>query len=127
MKRRVFISCTRPNMSDMEQHAVMKKMEADLRRYDVQQVEGFFMGKKEVSFMVSGVVFVKPMLALARLYNQDSIMVVSSYGGVSILSTDETIDAEFTGVFTTTKTKPKGGDYSYNPRADEYYIAEDLV
>ena len=127
MKRKVFISCTRPNMTDMEQHKAMKKMEADLRCYEYQQVEGYFMGKKEVSFMVSGVVFVREMLELAEVHDQDSIMYVSSYGGASILSTDETIPAEFVGEFKVNKRKPWGGDYSYNPRADEYYITEDVV
>ena len=125
--RKVFISCTRPNMTDMEQHAVMKKMESDLRNYNIQQVEGYFMGHKETSFMVSRVESLNPLLALATLYNQDSIMVVSSYGGVDIVSTDETIDAEFIGAFKVTKTKPKGGDYSYNPRTQDYYIVEDLT
>ena len=125
--RKVFISCTRPNMTDMEQHAVMKKMESDLRNYNIQQVEGYFMGHKEVSFMVSGVERVQPILELAKLYNQDSIMYVSSYLGATILSTEEEMINEFIGEFKVTKTKPKGGDYSYNPRTQDYYIVEDLI
>lgn len=125
--RKVFLSCTRPNMTDMEQHAVMKKMESDLRNYKIQQVEGYFMGKKEVSFMVSGVARVQPILELAKLYNQDSIMYVSSYGGAMIMPTDETIDLEFVGELKVSKTKPKGGDYSYNPRTQDYYTVEDLT
>ena len=125
--RKVFISCTRPNMNDMEQHAVMKKMESDLRHYKIQQVEGYFMGHKEISFMVSGVERVQPILELAKLYNQDSIMYVSSYGGAMIVSTDAISNAEFIGEFKVSKTKPKGGDYSYNPRTQDYYIVEDLT
>jgi hypothetical protein len=114
-------------MNDMEQHAVMKKMESDLRHYKIQQVEGYFMGHKEISFMVSGVERVQPILELAKLYNQDSIMYVSSYGGAMIVSTDAISNAEFIGEFKVSKTKPKGGDYSYNPRTQDYYIVEDLT
>jgi hypothetical protein len=54
-------------------------------------------------------------------------MYVSSYGGAMIMPTDEDSDLAFIGEFKVTKTKPKGGDYSYNPRTQDYYIVEDLT
>ena len=125
--RKVFISCTRPNMTDLEQHRAMKKMESDLRAYKFQQVVGRYMGQNEVSFLIEGVAFVRPFLELARKFNQDSIMVVSSYGGASVIPTNEDLDCEFIGEFKTTKIQPWGGDYSYNPRTQDYYICEELV
>jgi Mg2+/Co2+ transporter CorB len=114
-------------MTAMEQHAIMKSMESDLRNYKIQQVEGWYMGHKEVSFMVSKVELLNPLLALATLYNQDSIMVVSSYGGAALVSTNEDVFAEFIGEFKVSKTKPEYGDYSYNPRTLDYYTVEDIT
>jgi hypothetical protein len=123
--KKVFISCTVPNINDWEHHRRMNHMEFLLRKYKFQQVEGFFEGKKEISFRVSGVTSIQPFLELAKRFEQDSIMVVNSYGGAGIISTDESVAPVFIGQLVTSKIKPWSGDYSYNPRTLEYYYVTD--
>jgi hypothetical protein len=122
--KKVFISCTRPDLTDLEQHRRMNHMEWLLRKYKFQQVEGFFEGVKEISFRVSGVTSIQPFLDLAERFEQDSIMVVYSYGGASIISTDKSIAPVFIGELKTSKIKPWSGDYSYNPRTLDYYTVD---
>lgn len=124
--RKVFISCTVAGLTDLEQHRRMNHMEFLLRKYKFQQVEGFFEGKKEISFMVSQILSVRPFIELAKRFEQDSIMVVNSYGGAGIISTDEALRPKFIGQLVTSKIKPWSGDYSYNPFTLDYYIVESV-
>lgn len=121
MSRKVFISCTIPDLTQMQQNNLMLTMEYELRNYKYQQVEGFFEGKKEISFMVSGVTDVYKFIALAEYFNQDSIMFVNAYKGATIVYTDAHKEDEFIGTLHSSSVKPWSGDYSYNPMTQEYY------
>ena len=130
--RKYFISCTTEGMTDLEQHKAMQAMqyllELHLSSAKIQQVEGFYMGHKEVSFMVTtdrdGTL--QRLNTLAQHFGQDTIMVVSSYGGATLVPVNSDDLCEFLGEFTTTTTKPHGGDYSYNPRANEFYMTTEI-
>ena len=130
--RKYFISCTTEGMTDLEQHKAMQAMQYQLELHlssaKVQQVEGFYMGHKEISFMVTTESHgaLQRLTTLAQHFGQDTIMMVSSYGGASIVPMNGVDPWEFLGEFTTTTTKPHGGDYSYNPRANEFYMTAEI-
>lgn len=123
----LFFSYERPGRSALHNHVLRGAVEHALDKMGIyyQQCEGVFEGVKESSYLVKPKTqgHYRGILALAKRLDQDCVLHVSAYGGAKLVPVCKGDAVVELGKLVTSKDKPKG-DYTYNPRADEFYSVQ---
>ncbi len=145
--QKLFFSYYRPNQSEIQRHKLRKDCIYLLERMGLpyEHVQGNFGGHLEDSILVkkcTGADITVLKKACRDYLRQDSVLVISSYGGarlhylnglesgerIRILGSDYTdLNYTYLGELKTVANdncKPSCMDYSYSPLKNQFYIVE---
>ena len=129
--QKLFFSYYRPDQTEIQRHKLKKDCVYLLERLGLpyEHVQGNFGGHLEDSFLVKKCTgkAVATLSNVARDYlKQDSVLVISSYGGAALHTLADN-QVELLGELKTIANdncKPSCMDYSYSPLKNQFYIVE---
>ena len=137
--QKLFFSYYRPNQTELQRHQLKKDCIYLLERMGLpfEHVQGCFNGVLEDSFLVkkcTGADITVLKNACRDYLKQDSVLVISSYGGARLhylsgLESGERIRIGELKTIANDNRAPESlflaaGDYSYSPLKNQYYIVE---
>ena len=123
--QKVFFSYHRPNQSDLERFRLKRDCVYFLERLGLPFVytQGTFEGILEDGFLVNKVDSdsLDKIKRVANTLKQDAILIVSSYGGATMLDLEDDAKTQL-GKLNESESKPiDGRDYTYSPIQNKFY------